>query len=163
MQVDGVELKEEPRGIGGWLVLPILGLIVTLIYGLVTIVRDVLPAFGRDVWPILTTPGSAAYHPLWAPALIFETVINIAFVVIPIVLLVIMKNKSRRLPKLMIVWYLGVLLAQIIDLVLLSQIPMVASQTDSNDFRDLIRTVVTCLIWIPYFLISKRVKNTFVE
>ncbi len=155
--------KPEPRGIGGWLILPIIGLIITSVYGIFTFIRDLLPVFKEGLWPALTTPGSAAYHPLWAPALIFELVMGVALIALPIVLLMIMKNKSRRLPKLMVAWYVGVLLAQIIDVVLLSQIPAVANQPDGGDFKDLARAAVVCAIWVPYFLISKRVKNTFVE
>ena len=62
----------KPSGIGGWLILPAIGLVLTPILLLVTLTRDLLPALQPEVWNALTEPGSQAYHPMWATVIIFE-------------------------------------------------------------------------------------------
>ena len=45
-----------------------------------------------------------------------------------------------------------------------SQIPAAAEFADSSELaRSLVRTIVPAFLWIPYFLVSKRVHNTFTE
>ncbi|WP_161632938.1 DUF2569 family protein [Paenibacillus alginolyticus] len=33
----------------------------------------------------------------------------------------------------------------------------------SEQGRNIVKSLVTCLIWIPYFINSKRVKNTYIN
>ena len=152
-----------PRGIGGWLLLPLLGLIFSPIRVGFQTVRDLLPVLKPETWNALTTPGSAAYHPMWAPVIIFEVVANCLLIVLTLMLLWLFLRKSSRVPMLMVIWLLAIVGVQIVDLLLAAQIPDVASQPDNQSMVDLARSVVGALIWVPYFLRSKRVKNTFVE
>ena len=66
-------------------------------------------------------------------------------------------------PRLLIIWVASFVAIQAVDILLMSQIPMAASQLGSGDFRELARAVISAAIWIPYFLKSKRVANTFVH
>lgn len=159
--VSKAEAAAGPRGIGGWLILPLLGLILTPFrIGLQT-VSDVLPAVQPATWSALTTPGSKAYHPLWAPAIIFELGANAMLILFSVVLVWLFFRKSRRVPLLMIVWLLAIIAAQGIDLAFANQIPAVAALPDTDAIKNLVRSVVGAVIWVPYFLVSKRVKNTF--
>jgi len=153
----------EPRGIAGWLILPAIGIAFAPLGLLVSIAKDILPAFGDDVWPLLVNPGSPIYHPLWAPIIIFELVADIAMVIASLVVLVMFFRKSRHAPRVIVIWLAALLVVQIVDLLLTRQIPAVASQVEFDDFRDLLRSAVVAAIWIPYFLVSRRVKNTFTE
>jgi len=38
-----------------------------------------------------------------------------------------------------------------------------AGMSDAELYRDLVRAVIASAIWIPYFLYSKRVRNTFTD
>jgi hypothetical protein len=121
------------------------------------------PIFAEGYWGILTTPGAEAYHPLWAPLLIFEISGNLIFLFWSIVLLVLFFQKHYRFPRMMIV-YLAANLAFVgIDFFVADSIPAVAAEPDPESTREFIRTIISAAIWIPYFLRSVRVKNTFTK
>lgn len=156
--------QNKPKGLGGWLVLLALGLVVTPFRMGFQFYRDMLPALAPETWNALTNSGSAAYHPFWGPLIIFEVVANLALFVFTLWLIWLFFNKSKRVPKLIIIWLVLLAAMQTIDLLFANQIPAVAAQpTDPESIKDLIRPVVSAAIWIPYFLKSKRVKNTFIE
>jgi hypothetical protein len=69
-------------------------------------------------------------------------VTNVLQVVFCLGLLWLFLKKSRRLPTLMIVWMVGALAIQAIDLALISQIPSVAASAESRDVGVLGRSVV---------------------
>lgn len=153
--------NSEPRGLGGWLVLVMIGLIVSPIRIGILVGTIVLSLFQGGTWEVLTTPGSEHYHPLWAPLLIFELAINGAFILAGVALLALFFAKSRRFPRMFILYVAISLIFQIVDYVLGEQIPAVAAAGAESNV-EIARTVITAVIWVPYMLVSKRVKNTFV-
>lgn len=155
--------EKKLEGIGGWLILAAIGLCVSPIKIGVGLVRDVLPAFSGGVWEKLTTPGSPAYDPLWAPLLIMEMVGNIIFILFPLAILFFFFTKKRSAPLLMIIFLLSNLAFVVADYVVAMRIPVVASMPDESTPVEIIRVAIACAIWVPYFLKSKRVRNTFVK
>jgi hypothetical protein len=152
-----------PRGIGGWLILPLLGLIITPFLVGFQLVGNIQIVFQPAIWKALTTPGSDIFHPLWAPLIIFEIAANAVMVAFGLIILWLFVKKSRRVPMLMIIWMVALAVVQVADLALARQIPAVAAEPDPQSMRDLFRSVLAAVIWVPYFLSSRRVKNTFVE
>src|SRR5262249_40884148 len=106
-------------------------------------------------------PGSAAYHPLWAPLVIFEIFGNLAFVVMAATLLFLFFTKSPRFPRLFIAYILFNAVFVTADYFFGDLIPAIAGQK-TDALKEVLRTAVTAVIWVPYMLVSKRVKNTFV-
>lgn len=154
---------EEPKGLGGWLILPAIGLFVMPIRLTLFLLSDFLPIFQEGYWEVLTTPGSEAYHHLWAPLITFEIIANTCFIIFAIVLIFMFFAKSYRFPTLFIVYLalnLGVVL---IDFIAVGSIPAVTAEGNAEALRELLRAIVGTVIWIPYFLVSKRVKNTFLK
>ena len=149
----------EPHGLRGWLILPLIGLCLTpfllafSIYQLVLVLKP-------DTWSVLTTPGTPAYHPVYKVLIPAEMVVNIAMLGFTLLLLVLFFRKDRRLPKLMVAFYLINLVIIVGDTFAASFIP--SFSFDRDVIRDVVRTVVAAVIWVPYFLVSQRVKNTFV-
>lgn len=155
--------KKEPSGLGGWLILPMLGLMFTPLRIGVALVVTFLPIFTEGYWEILTTPGSEAYHALWAPLIIFEIIGNLFFLLGSIVLLVLFFKKHCRFPKLMIIYLLLNVAYVGGDYFLSGLIPAVAEEEDPESIKELVRAVVAAAVWIPYFIKSERVKNTFTK
>jgi len=155
---------DTPKGLGGWLILPGLGLIFTPVHLLIFLYQTFLPLFQDGTWEALTTPGSEAYHHLWGPYLLFEIVGNFIFVIFSVLLIFLFFSKSHRLPKLLIIFYVSNLLFLLTDFFMGDMIPFVAAEpNDPEVIKEIAKAVMSNIIWVPYFLLSKRVKNTFVK
>jgi hypothetical protein len=158
------EHKERSyKRIGGWLILLGIALVISPIKVGITLVKDLWPAISNDTWTVLTTPGSNAYHPLWAPLLIFEIVGNTGTIVLCLITLWFFFQKSRVTPQLIIAFLVINLILVAGDSFLSNMIPAVAQQSGPGSARELARSVIGAAIWIPYCLRSKRVKATFVR
>jgi hypothetical protein len=154
---------QAPAKIGGWLRLPLLGLLLSpfkISYGTYT---DLWPVWSEGHWAILTNPASEAYHPLWGPLLIFEVGANLATIVLGLITLSYFLRKSRLAPKFVIGWYSFMLAVRVADYYMIGLIPEVAEQTASAPVREIIKAAIIVAIWAPYFLISQRVKATFIR
>lgn len=156
-------MDEEPRGLGGWLIIPLIGLIIALVKMLFVLFQIYLPIFQDGTWSIITNSESEYYHSLWGPLVISEMVINIGLVIFCGYLLYLFFTKQRLFPKFFIMYMVINVVFLISDTYAASLIPSVAEQRSNGIDPDLSRAVIGAVIWIPYFLLSKRVKNTFVE
>jgi hypothetical protein len=151
-----------PQGIGGWLVLPVIQLIWTLVGTTYLLLTEDWPIFQDNTWEQLTTPGTAAYHYLWAPVLTFEIIARLLIIVLAIVTLVLLFRKSKKTPSFAIaLWSIGAIYALMLYF-LADLIPAVAEQSNPYDPMRL-WAIASAAIWIPYFIFSRRVKATFVR
>jgi hypothetical protein len=153
----------EPKGLGGWLILPAIGLFVMPIRVGTFLNTFYASVFEEGLWDALTTPGSESYHLLWAPAIISEMVANIFFIFFDVVLIFLFFMKSHRLPAFFVAFLAANALFVVGDFIVTSFIPAVASANRAESIGEVARAIGGAVIWIPYFLMSKRVKNTFVK
>jgi hypothetical protein len=162
----------ESAGLGGWLVLPIIGLFIACIGSIASIFLEVLPYWAN--WTALTSVGSGGYHPLMGPYIGFRTFVVAAMIVGPLFLLILIFMKKRILPQVIIYFYVFALFATLIDFVALVAFLQdvlirrgfaveAAAWVQQGMVTAIVQGVVICGIWIPYFLYSKRVRNTFVR
>lgn len=149
------------KGIGGWLILPLIGLIVTPFTLGSELILGFIPIFTDGTWEILTTSGNEAYHKLWAPVLVFETIGNLGFLAFSVYLLFLFFSKHYKLPNGIILFYLLNFAFLVFDYMLVIQIPAIAEFDHSDLIRDIARMGFTAAVWVPYFMKSERVKNTF--
>ena len=152
-----------PKGIGGWMILPVIGLFVFPLRVLWSLAAQYWPIFRDGIWANLTTPGSASYHVLWGPLLVYEIAFNIAFLLFDLALLVFLFRKSPRFPKLFVAFALLNVFFVVTDGIVGYQIPAVAASGMETIAGEIGRALALACIWAPYFLVSQRVKNTFVE
>ncbi|WP_026470752.1 DUF2569 domain-containing protein [Alkanindiges illinoisensis] len=152
------------EGIRGWLVLIFIGLVITPIRIGLFLFQEYTALFKHGNWNVLTSPSSEFYHHLWAPLLVFESVGNLLLLILSLTVLYFFLHKSKYVPKLIIFWLTYGLIFVIIDFFFAEQIPLIADLSqDTESTKEVIRSFIAALIWIPYFLISKRVKATFIH
>jgi hypothetical protein len=160
------EAFEQPEysGIGGWLILVAIGLVLSPLLQAWHAVH-LLFMFSENTWAKLTDPSSPAYDHLWKPSLIFEFIGHLFFLCYLIALLVLFFGRSRLFPRLMILLYVCNLVYALVDICFCRHISYFIQHSELLEKGNVavFRAVLVSLIWIPYFCVSKRVKNTFVE
>ncbi len=151
--------EQGPRGLGGWLIIPIIGLFLSPLINLFNMILNI-QLINSTNWTKLTTPGGDSYHSMFKPALYFETGCNVLYILISIYLLVLLFQKKKLLPKLIIFYYIFNVVIEILITVLVNKIN---ADIGTPPVSFSIPAIISSLIWIAYFRKSKRVKNTFVN
>ncbi len=157
------DLSDAPRGLGGWLVLVGIGVVfgpLRLIFILLTLH---LPFFQDGTYTSLTDPGSPYYHPYWKPFILFEIGGNLLILGLCIWLVYLFFSKHRRFPKVFIFVQIFSPAFIVSDTFGVTLILPDIEALDPETARELISSVIGAMIWVPYMLVSKRVKATFVE
>jgi hypothetical protein len=150
------------QGLRGWLILVGFWLCLAPLRILKTMVESA-SVFEANTWAALTTPGTAAYHPLWAPLILGETIANVALIALAVVAICLFFRRRRAFPAIAIGFLSAGVAVQVLDLASMLAIPAAAAQLSVAQFRDAMQAAVGAAIWIPYFLRSKRVEATFVQ
>jgi hypothetical protein len=156
--LDAYQKPDGPVGIGGWLILPILHLCGSIVlttinlYGIVSEwsgIKAIIEG-GNDKLVALRLP------------LAISSILGIAVLILACVCLYRLFTRSPTVPRLMTFFYIGMVVATLGDIAadnIMSGI--LGSNTDPDNFKDLLRVTVAAAIWIPYFNRSRRVANTF--
>jgi len=151
--------------IGGWLILPVIGLVISPVLLLDKIFNDFLPVlFNNEIWNYLTLPTSEGYHPMWAAALYYEFYGNIAMLIFIVIILIFFFKKHKITPVLMIFYLIANLMFVFFDQIIIQSIPSVTEVVEvERVYIEIVRAFISAAIWIPYFIFSKRVKGTFTK
>lgn len=148
-----------PQGIGGWLVIPIINLVTTIwLTGV-----NIWPAW-RDWSGLLELLLNPESRWMFIPVVI-SLASGVAIIFLAAAALALMYLKKRMLPRLMIGYYCLGLAALMYEMWLASTFSEFSGtpEEEARAARDLFWTAVGTLIWVPYFIVSKRVKATFVN
>lgn len=149
-------------GLGGWLWLPMLGLVATP-FTAGSLVLQALPAMTVQRWSTLNLPTTPGHHPLLAPLLLAEFVANLALVGGALLLLVLAFKRRSNMPRIYIGWMTLAVVAAVVDAVAAQIIPVMTQAWTAKEGGALVRTCVMGAIWISYFQRSQRVQRTFVQ
>jgi hypothetical protein len=149
--------------IGGWLVFPAIGLTLGILRVLNYLGTTLRLYFGPR-WQLLTVPGERLYHPLWKPLFAYEIIGNTIFLIVMAVIAACFFQKKRITPKLMVAFIPASFLFTFCDHLIADQIPsLAATSSHARIGTSLMINFVLLHVWIPYFLVSKRVQATFVK
>lgn len=159
--------SESPEGIGGWLFVPLAGLFLIPLQHAGDFIRMLPILFERRSWDALTALASPGYHWAWAPALISELVINVVLVLCWPVFIILFLRMKRILPKLLIGYYLLEVILVCLSTFGFSIITMqrfeLSGLFSPENLSRILNGSIWAMIWIPYFIVSRRVKRTFVR
>lgn len=156
------EENNELDGLWGWLLL-FTGFVIWKIIGVGFLIASTfLPLFRDGTWEALTRPDSPVYDPMWQRVLLFELAGNIAIGAMAMITLALLVVRSSYAPKSAIGLLVGSFVIVAANYLIAGQIPSLADRgTDPESLRMLFLSGLAMLVWVPYFLISKRVKATF--
>ena len=153
-RADGGAASVELKPIGGWLLLPTCGLILSLITGLLNLARMLLMLDRRGA------QGGTAWHTYAT----FNVLAQVAYLPFLIVVTFLFFRRDRLAPILMVASYAVGLLLRALDHTLAGRVESIAAGADhARAGRLLIFSLCFGLVWGAYFLFSKRVKETFVN
>jgi len=151
------------KGLGGWLILVGFGVVISPVRLVFVTGSAFFPIFNDGTWGLLTDTGSEFYIPYIGAFLITEITFNTAMVLASFYLIYLYFTKHYLFPK----FYIAIVAASVIFILLDAWVgtlffpddPML----DPDTSREFGRALFGGLVWIPYMLLSKRVKVTFVE
>ncbi len=126
---------KKPKGIGGWLILPTIGLfIAAIVWVFVFIISGLFFLSGEaEVYDLMML--------LMAPVLAGLSIFS----------LFLEFKKKKEFPK----WIIVTLWVGVVSTILLSIV--------DGDYSDNFSVITGSIIWTWYFSVSKRVKNTFIN
>ena len=155
--------EQNPEGLGGWLILVGLGIVLSPIRIIAMVFPTYRDIFTNGSWEVLTTPGSEVYNPLWKPILAGELTINALLVAGWVFIGFLFFTRKRIFPKV----YIGILVFTLVFIIadafsIKSVLPN-EPVFDPETIKEILRGAVAICIWVPYMLISKRVRATFVR
>ncbi len=158
----------EPEGIRGWLLLPLGGLFVTLYMSVDVFRKTTVVILGPEMWSAFATPSTVFYHSPWVPVMVIGGLIQVTIIICSAVALIATFRKKKFVPHLMIAVYALAFFLALLDVTLIyGFFPTIsadwAKQMELGVIRKLLGTVAVLIIWVPYFLKSRRVQNTFVH
>jgi len=139
--------------IGGWLILILIGLALTPIFGLFTMFNG--NYFSMSAWHLY---GHGKENLIFKTLLVFEMSGNIILIGYSAFCLILLSNRRDILPKFIIGYFAYCTAFFIIDYLF-----AVSLNVDSGQaLTAMIRAILIAAIWIPYFRVSTRVKETFI-
>ena len=154
---------QQPLPIGGWLIVIAIGLVISFLQNLTGLFQSLAPLRG-PVWTRLTDPSSPRYNAHWRGALIFEVVAACLYLLMNVIAVILFFGKRRLFPLLTVLFIPSIFILGLVDHYLGSLIPAVAaSPVHTKGMHWLVVKFVALHVWIPYLLVSKRVKATFVR
>jgi len=147
---------EDIEGISGWLALVAFGLVVSPFVMLYTILTVNLPFLYGSKYQVFL-----AGHPAFEALAVFEVFTNIIFIASVLALAFLFFTKRKAFPTFMITYLATQCCIILFDT--LAVHTLVPSVDLSSSYTSVARSLIGTLVWIPYFVVSRRVKATFVR
>jgi hypothetical protein len=143
----------EPVGIRGWLILPAIGTVLSPIYLTISFIK-LVPTLEK-VWAARAVLSSGLFT-----FVVVETVFNVAFILGWLAAILLLALKSPYYPKAYVALMGGMVVFLLVDMIVSAG--GYNHQPGQDELLSLGRTILVAAIWIPYMMLSKRIKNTFV-
>jgi magnesium-transporting ATPase (P-type) len=153
--------QAELKGLGGWLVLVGLGLILSPFIQIKFLYDVFWIPIHDGQWSDAINPASPNYVPNFKAVAISEAAINALLIALGVWLIYLFFRKRRLFPATYICWLLACILVTVIDAIVATHVLSMEQIFDLETTKSLVKMVIHAAIWVPYMLLSRRVKNTF--
>ncbi len=152
---------ERWKSIGGWLILPLLGLALSPLRILYDMFNEEM--FDPQLWCSLIDFFRIGEGVL-AVGFLFAVLIDAALIAFVVLLIVQFVQRRSSLPRLYMIYLLSRFVLAILNYAVFNFV-LEPDYFDAVDFAESVKEIaasfLAMIIWIPYFNISKRVKETF--
>jgi len=154
----GKSQELEPRlpRIGGWLIFMATGITLSPLLNLYHIGLLITAAIQAN-WDAIFSLGAMS-----VASVLFEFAIQIYMLIFSVVLAIAFFEKLSNYPRLFIIYVVSLFSLGIVGALIAAELPGITPELLSQAVAFPIYIFILGLIWIPYLLRSKRVKNTFV-
>jgi hypothetical protein len=160
---NGAKKAAELKGLGGWLILVAIGVVLSPM----NIVRESFatfePLFRDNTFADISDPSSPSFVNYLTEYVYAALLINTLFVVWAILNVVWFFTKNAKFPRSFRYFLLSALTAMIGDIALSTNFTSFEEAFDATAKKDIFKSCINAAIWVPYTMVSKRVKNTFVN
>ncbi len=147
---------EKHMSIGGWLLLPALGLCLTPLKSIYDLLS--LEYFHYSNWQMLSDPTFGGYNPAMGSFVLIEMLVNYLLLVYSAFLIFMFFKRRTSVPLLVTAFYTISCINLAADAFIASQF---GTTVDKETVLGIVRSIIAAVIWIPYFLTSERSKGTF--
>src|SRR5262249_23409735 len=156
--------ENKPPKIRGALILVAFFMFFSLIQNLGYFLGSIAPIIRSPLWDRFTNPNSPQFHPHWKLVFVCDALTCTLILSWNIAMLVLFFRKKRVFPQFLPVTLPIIFLVILAGHYLSGLIPAVAGSVGyAKEGSMLITKFIGLHIWIPYFLLSKRVAKTFVR
>ena len=140
----------QPRGFGGWLILPMIGVCLSPLRTL------------ADMFETAKGYPAAARLPNGTFLVGFEVALNVGLIALEIIVLVVMLSRRASFPKWFTWLWLAALFLPVVDLLVIVAVLNVppTQLIDGAAARQFIGAIIAGF-WVWYVQVSVRVRNTF--
>ena len=151
--------------IGGWFNLWLVTASI-LSWQIIAGLIGVLPPVSGKIWAMANDPMSRGYAPLLKVLLLFTLTGRTLLIYVGGLIGIDFVRRSHYIPKLVVGFLLAYLIILVTEQVLLREFikPLqmfLVMPWNPFRLREFVTTIIACLIWVPYFLFSKRVGGMF--
>jgi len=164
--------RKELKGIGGWLILPLIGFAVSPVLCVYYLFQLNQIDFNK-LQSVFENPSSAYYFPKFIPYFIFLFILLVIFFFVSIWGLIALLRKRKYFPRFVSIFYICCSILALINFIFwLFYCPDFPESTGNLLSRDsiiskavisFISVSIGSIIWVSYFSRSERVANTFIE
>ena len=162
-----MEKKNELQGWGGLLVLIGIGVCLNPIRSFLQILEYYSSFFKNDMWQILTSYQGDFLVKGIEYLVIFEVIFQVLLFLVQVWMVYLFFSKNYLFPKVYIGMTVSVIVFGIGDLFITKSIFESSDLWHDAYFTSftssIIFSIITACIWIPYMLLSVRVKQTFIK
>jgi len=155
--------SNDLKGLGGWLILVGIGITISPFITSYELYSLYLPIFQDGSFDMLTNPAYTMYIPHFETLIYIEIGINCIIILASFYLIYLFYSKNRLFPKLYIALAAFYPMFLVADAWAVNFVIPDAPIFDEETIRQVTRSIIGAVIWIPYMLMSERVKNTFVN